>query len=232
MMVLLETDRVVIRPFTLDDAPMVNARLDSDPRQMQFTGTAKTIDETRDSLRRQIEWTAAHPHGLGKWAVIDRRDDGIVGWIALVPLPNRPEEIEVGYITSPAFWRQGFATEAATVIVRYGFEKLGLPIIHAAIHPKNQASIGVARKLGMAVVGRIRFPGQAEDCELYGVHHPQLAEIDSLWNYDDPAASEEVFRRAISAATLPGSADYRAQFSRKSPVARPCNDDLMRGMPR
>ena len=88
MTVLLETSRVVIRRFTLDDAPMVNARLDSDPRQMQFTGSIRTVDETSESLHRQIEWTAAHPRGMGKWAVVDRRNDGIVGWIALVPLPN------------------------------------------------------------------------------------------------------------------------------------------------
>ena len=59
MTVLLETSRVVIRRFTLDDAPMVNARLGSDPRQMQFTGSIRTLDETRESLHRQIEWTAA-----------------------------------------------------------------------------------------------------------------------------------------------------------------------------
>lgn len=212
MTILLETDRFLIRPFVLDDAQVVNARLDSDPRQMQFTGSLKTLEETRESLRRQIDWTAAHPQGLGKWAVVDRRDNGIVGWIALVPLPNRPMDVEVGYITSPAFWRQGVATEAARAIVRHGFEKLGLPIIYAAIHPDNQASIGVALKLGMAVVGRIRFPAAEKECDLYAVRHPQLPEIEALWNYDDPSASEKAFRSVVATATLPGGADYRAQI--------------------
>lgn len=212
MTILLATDRVVIRPFVPDDAPMVHARLNTDPRQMQFTGSVKTVEETRESLRRQIEWTAAHPQGLGKWAVVDRRDDGIVGGIALVPLLNRPEDIEVGYITSPEFWRQGFATDAVKAIVGYGFEKLGLPIIHAAIHPDNQAAVGVALKVGMTVLGSIRLPGQERDCDLYGVHHPQLPDIDSLWNYDDLTSSEINFQSVVSVARLPGSVDYRAEL--------------------
>jgi tetratricopeptide (TPR) repeat protein len=44
------------------------------------------------------------------------------------------------------------------------------------------------------------------------VDNPQLPEIDSLWNYDDPSGSEANFRRVVSTATLPESTDYRAQL--------------------
>ena len=158
--------RLYIRPFTIDDALIVNQRLDSDPRQMTFTGSVKTLDETREALRRQIEWTAAQTSGCGKWAVVSREDDSIVGWCALVPLPGRPGDIEVGYIISPLFWGRGYATEAAAALVQHAFEQLGLPAVYSMVNPANTPSVRVTEKLGMRKIGQITCTtGQV--CELY-----------------------------------------------------------------
>jgi RimJ/RimL family protein N-acetyltransferase len=160
------TPRLLIRPFVLDDAPVVNARLDSDPRQMQFTGSVKTLEETREALLRQIEWTQNHPHGCGKWAVVLRADNSIVGWCALVPLPGRPEDIEVGYIISPLFWGQGFATEAAAALVEYAFRELRRPAVYSMVNPQNHPSVRVTQKLGMNKVGQITC-ATGQKCDLY-----------------------------------------------------------------
>ena len=169
---IVETKRLYIRPFTLEDAPIVNQRLDSDPSQMEFTGSVKTLDETREALRRQIDWTAGHPQGCGKWAVVSKEDDTVVGWCALVPLPRRPEDLEVGYIISPLFWGRGFATEAAQGLVDYGFEVLGLSAVHSMVNPANIASIRVTEKLGMELIGAIEC-STGQQCNLYRCQRPK-----------------------------------------------------------
>jgi RimJ/RimL family protein N-acetyltransferase len=158
--------RLYIRPFVLDDEPIVNARLDSDPRQMEFTGSVKTVDETREALRKQIEWTQNHPRRCGKWAVVLREDDSIIGWCALVPLPGRPDDIEVGYIISPLFWGQGFATEAAAALVEYAFRELRLPAVYSMVNPANIPSARVTQKLGMSKFGQITCAA-GQRCDLY-----------------------------------------------------------------
>lgn len=163
---IVATPRLYVRPFTLDDAQAVNERLDSDPRQMQFTGSVKTLDETREALRRQIAWTENHARGCGKWAVVSKHDDTIVGWVALVPLPGRPDDIEVGYIVSPLFWGQGYATEAARGVVNYGFDWLGLPAVYSMVHPENTSSVRVTQKLGMEQIGQITC-SSGQLCDLY-----------------------------------------------------------------
>jgi RimJ/RimL family protein N-acetyltransferase len=160
------TPRLYIRPFMLDDAPIVNERLDSEPRQMKFTGSVKTLDETREALRRQIEWTAAQTNGCGKWAVVSRADDSIVGWCALVPLPGRPGDVEVGYIISPLFWGQGYATEAAAALVQHAFERLGSPAVYSMVNPANTPSVRVTQKLGMTKIGQIACTS-GQVCDLY-----------------------------------------------------------------
>jgi RimJ/RimL family protein N-acetyltransferase len=133
---------------------------------MNFTGSVKTIEETREALRRQIKWTNNHPKGCGKWAVVSRQDDSIVGWAALVPLPGRPDDIEVGYIISPMFWGQGFATEAAAGLVNHGFLNMRLPAVYSMVNPENTPSVRVTQKLGMTKVGTIEcVSGQL--CDLY-----------------------------------------------------------------
>lgn len=164
--VIATSQRLYIRPFTLEDAPIVNARLDSDPRQMEFTGSVKSLEETREALRKQIEWTRGHPLGCGKWAVVSREDNQIVGWAALVPLPGRPQDIEVGYIISPLCWGQGLATEAAAALVNYAFRVLIVPAVHSMVNPANIPSVRVTQKLGMERIGKITCTS-GQVCDLY-----------------------------------------------------------------
>ena len=62
--------------------------------------------------------------------------------------------MEVAYLLAREFWGQGLATEAARAIVRYAFDRLGLSRLICLIDPANQASIGVARRIGMTLERR------------------------------------------------------------------------------
>src|SRR4029077_12564650 len=96
--------------------------------------------------------------GLGNWRA-QRRDTGkFIGWFSLKYIPDTVE-IEVGYRLSPEAWGQGYATEGARELVRYGFDELGLERIIGITHPDNAASQRVLMKCGMAPSGWGRYYG-------------------------------------------------------------------------
>jgi ribosomal-protein-alanine N-acetyltransferase len=73
--------------------------------------------------------------------------------------------VEVAYLLAQEFWGQGLATEAAGAIVRYAFHRLALSRLICLIDPANQASIGVAERIGMSLEKPI--VDEAGPCLLY-----------------------------------------------------------------
>jgi [ribosomal protein S5]-alanine N-acetyltransferase len=61
---------------------------------------------------------------------------------------------EIGYLIHRPYWRRGYATEAALGVRAHAFGPLGYPRVISLIRPENTPSQGVARKLGMAIVGQ------------------------------------------------------------------------------
>jgi RimJ/RimL family protein N-acetyltransferase len=109
----------------------------------------RTFEETREEL----EWFMnGHPKfpELGLWATIHKETGMFIGRCGLLPWTiDSQNEVEVAFSLSKNYWGQGFATEAARDIVRYGFENLKLSRLICLIDQENQASIKVATKIGM-----------------------------------------------------------------------------------
>ena len=121
---------------------------------MEERGGKRGAPEDADFNRALLE---SHP-GLGNWRA-SRRDTGAyIGWCSLKYIPDTVE-IEVGYRFLHEAWGQGFATECATELVRYGFEDLGLDRIIGITHKDNVASQRVLQKAGLKNDGWGRYYG-------------------------------------------------------------------------
>src|SRR5207253_3426280 len=109
--------------------------------------------------------------GYGLW-LAEQRDTGTpVGQVGLVRQTiNGAEETEVGYLIHRPFWRHGFATEGARACRDYAFATLGKPRVISLVMPDNVASQGVAKNLGMEVVGRA--PHNGHDHLVFAVANP------------------------------------------------------------
>jgi len=83
------------------------------------------------------------------WVIADLASDQVVGAIALTLNPLRKTVATVGYWVGRPFWGQGFALEAARLVLRYAFSDLGLDAVGAWARPENAASIRVMEKLGL-----------------------------------------------------------------------------------
>jgi ribosomal-protein-alanine N-acetyltransferase len=154
---VLETARLLLRPFTQADVDPLHAIL-SDREVIRYLPdtTPPSRERVVDFVDRQIaHW---HDRGFGWWGVEYQGRPQLLGWAGLAYLPATGE-VEVAYLLTKAAWGQGIATEAARACVAYGFERIGLRQIIALVHPENAASRRVILKLGMAFVDEAHYFG-------------------------------------------------------------------------
>lgn len=152
-MIVFRTERLDVRPWQHTD----EARLfDTYSRWevARWLGATPRVLQSPDEAAGVVDrWAARADGAFGIWAV-QVRDTGIVaGTVLLVPLPDHPDEIEVGWHFHPDSWGHGYATEAARGAILHGF-RAGLSEIYAVVRPDNAPSIAVCRRLGMTPLGR------------------------------------------------------------------------------
>ena len=147
MRVVLETRRLILRPFRETDLDPY-ARICSDPEVMRYIGPGSTL--SREDAWRSMALILGHwqLRGYGMWAAEDKRTGAFVGRIGLYNPEGWPA-LEVGWLIERNRWGQGLATEGGAAAMQFAFERLNLPHLSSVIHPLNRASIRVAEKLGM-----------------------------------------------------------------------------------
>ncbi|MFY1690760.1 GNAT family N-acetyltransferase [Plantactinospora sp. WMMB782] len=180
-MTIYETERLVVRDWTLepDDLARVYDTY-SRPEVARFLNAPwlplREPDDAAETVRRWHARNAGFGAGYGIWAM-QRRDDGrVVGTVLLKPMPGRDEakltdDIEVGWHLHPDSWGHGYATEAARGAVERAFAA-GVPEIYAVVAPGNEASMAVARRLGMASIGRRTDWYGGEELETFRLSRP------------------------------------------------------------
>ena len=156
MNIIVETERLLLRTFTMEDAPLIY-ELNLDPDVTQYTGDpVRDLDHARQVLEQTIlPQYALYNHG--RWAVHVKpgadRQAGFIGWCGLKTRPER-NEIDLGYRFLKKAWGKGYATEAAWATLQYGFGKLNLQRIVGRAMPQNKASRRVLEKCNMQYVGQ------------------------------------------------------------------------------
>lgn len=155
----IETRRLTIRSFTTRDAPALHERVFGDPEVMRFIprGASVSLERTRGTIERFI----AHEReqGFGLWAVDLNETDELIGDAGLSLVEGRGPEVEVAYHFGKAWWGHGYATEAATAAMDFGFRECGLSEIIAICYPEHAASRRVMEKAGMRYAGEAQYYG-------------------------------------------------------------------------
>lgn len=148
MNVVIETERLLLRTFTTDDAELIY-ELNKEAEVTRYTlDPVKSIEQAQQILETTIlPQYALYNHG--RWAVHLKPHLEFLGWCGLKYRPER-KEIDLGYRFKKEAWGKGFATEAAYSCLKYGFEKLGLRRIVGRAMPENKASLRVLEKIGMS----------------------------------------------------------------------------------
>jgi len=143
----LETERLLIRPWTPDDRSNF-AALTLDPEVMKHIHAGlpfseEEIDEWFSRQARQVT-----EHGLCMGALIERATGRLIGISGTQPL-GTTGDLEIGWILSRDTWGRGYATEAGAAAMKHVLETVGRSRVVAIIDPDNEPSKRVASRLGM-----------------------------------------------------------------------------------
>jgi len=173
-MTILETDRLTIREFNLEDINAL-AALCGDELVMEFsTDGPLTLEQTKEKLEKRI---LAHyaEHRFGLWAVV--YESSVIGYAGLITQQIDGEQlVELGYRLLPNYWGKGLATEAGAAILKYGFEQLNLDKIISIVEEQNVRSVSVVKRLGMHHWKDADFHGTR--CQIYLLHKVAVAPFD------------------------------------------------------
>lgn len=151
MNIVIETSRLILRTFTIDDVQFIY-ELNCDPEVTRYTGDpVRDAAHAREVLEKNIlPQYALYNHG--RWAVHVKPGLEFIGWCGLKARPEL-NEIDLGYRFKRTAWGKGYATEAASACLQYGFKALGINRITGRAMPENSASWRVLEKCGMHYIG-------------------------------------------------------------------------------
>jgi RimJ/RimL family protein N-acetyltransferase len=182
---VLETERLVLRPFSFADEKEVQ-RLAGDRDIAELTSAVPHPYE--DGMAEA--WIATHEEDfkLNKsmtLAITIKSSESLVGAMSLLNMSTANRRAELGYWVGKEYWCNGFASEAARLIIAYGFRALGLHRVHGRCLKGNKASSRVMEKAGMRYEGCHREHeckgGRFEDILLYGA-------LNAEWHSRQPKA--------------------------------------------
>ena len=150
---ILESERLIVRPWRAEDRESF-AAMARDPEIMRFIrgGVAFTDPEIDEFLARQARQESEF--GVSMGAMVEKASGRVVGVAGTQPL-GTTGHYEVGWWVARDCQGRGYATEAGAAAKRYLFETLGHSRVLAIIDPGNEASVRVAKHLGMRYDRRV-----------------------------------------------------------------------------
>jgi RimJ/RimL family protein N-acetyltransferase len=165
---MIETERLVLRPWTAADRPVLGALVNT-PAMTAHLGGVRSEAEIDAMLERRMCDQARHGHCY--WAAELRDGGALIGSCGIRKAddyPGAPVEgmPEIGWRVGELYWGQGFAREAAEASIAWGWAHLATDSIGAWTTAPNQASWGLMRRLGMERRADLDF------------HHPRYAVDD------------------------------------------------------
>lgn len=166
MTYVLETQRLILKKFTDDDAELIFSLLNS-PGWLKYIGNRniKTPDDAKNYITEKLQ-PGYQKYGFGFYLAQIKDTNEKIGMCGLVKRESL-DDIDIGFALLPEFEGNGYALEAASAVMDYAKETLKIKQIAAITLPYNTGSIKVLEKLGMSFVKNIRLPNDNDELMLY-----------------------------------------------------------------
>lgn len=167
-----ETDRLLLRKLTLEDAEDIFSYASNDEVTKYVTwNTHKTLDDSIDYVKFALG--QYENESLAPWGIELKETGKIIGTIDFVSRQTAHNTAEIGYAMSQDYWGKGIMTEAAKALVEFGFNKMELARIQAKCFVENIGSQRVMEKIGMSYEGTLRksffFKDKQWDLKVYSI---------------------------------------------------------------
>lgn len=155
MKIFAETERLILREILPSDIEGL-FELDSDPAVHRYLGNKPVTDKAQivdiiNFIRQQY-----HDHGIGRWAIIDKKSNDFIGWTGLKfvtdLINNHKNYYDLGYRLMRKYWGQGIATETAIASLDYAFNTQKVEEVYAAASCQNIGSNKILQKVGLSLI--------------------------------------------------------------------------------
>lgn len=146
---VLETDRLLLRCITLEDAPQLLV-LRSDPKIMQYLDREpfKSIEETTEFIQQKVLSALANNDGI-LWVIELKSEPGkLIGTTGFWRLDKAHYRAEIGYMLHSHYWQKGIMKEAVNITIDWAFSKTAIHSIEANINPGNNPSAALLKSMG------------------------------------------------------------------------------------
>lgn len=173
-MIILETERLLIRQFEFSDLDKL-IEIRTNPAVYKYLGGIERQNPEALAKRLQFYIDCYEKYGFGMCAMIWKKSGEMIGASGIQPL-EETGEIEVGYSLSPDYWRKGIGYECAKVWLEFGFKEKGLERIVAIADKENKGSWRIMEKCGMRYEKTDKFYGF--DCVLYAISKDEFLSLD------------------------------------------------------
>ncbi|MFS0882596.1 GNAT family N-acetyltransferase [Metabacillus niabensis] len=168
----LETDRLILREMTKEDAEGIFTCF-SNEDVTRYYGQ-ETLEKIEQAEKIVDFYSKSYSEKRGiRWGIERRGTKGIIGTIGFNAWLPKHKRAEIGYELHPDYWRNGYTLEAVLKVISYGFEKLDLTRIGAVVFIENKASNNLLEKVGFQKEGVLRDymyqNGKAYDTYVYSL---------------------------------------------------------------
>lgn len=188
---MLETDRLILRRFTIEDASDMFQNWASDPEVTKYLTwpTHTDLDQTEDVITRWEDETI--DNDVYQWAIELKEIGQVIGCISAVGMNEKVQSVEIGYCIGKEFWRKGYTSEALAEVMRFFFDEVGANRVEARCDVHNTNSAKVMEKCGMKYEGT----SEASDWNNTGIcdcmHYAKIRCSAALLQSEGLAAFEE-----------------------------------------
>ena len=167
----IETERLLIRRFDLDDAVFILELL-NEPGWLRFIGDKgiRTLEGARQYIERG-PMASYEAHGFGL-SMVALKESGLAAGMAGLIRREGLEDVDVGFAFLERHMGRGYAREAAEAVVAQGWDSFGLPRIVAITTPDNLRSIQLLEAIGFRFERQFQMPDDDEDLNLYAKERP------------------------------------------------------------
>ena len=154
--ITIETDRIILRRFTMEDVSATFNNWTNDEKVTEFLRwpTHTSIEITEQILK---EWIAEYEKAnFYQWAIVPKDINEPIGTISVVDMDEKTEKIHIGYCIGSKWWHSGFTSEAFSAIIPFFFEQVEVKRIESQHDPENPNSGRVMKKCGLLYEGTLR----------------------------------------------------------------------------
>lgn len=152
----IETNRLILRRFHMEDADKMFRNWANDPEVCQFLTWAphESIEVTKELLRNWID--SYERDDTYNWAIVHKDRNEPIGSIGFIEVSKEHASCQTGYCIGKSYWGIGLMTEALRAVISFAFQNTGLNRIEARHDVRNPASGKVMEKAGMHLEGTLR----------------------------------------------------------------------------